>query len=154
MADVDNFLKRLGGYVPPTTNEEYATEDSSIRNYLANKINPVLDNTVNKVIPEDFGRANVPVLSVGEQKDQDREMLKPENLALSMSGGIKTPSSMKLMPGMERKFAGGEAVSAMIRKDADELKKATVGSPQYEALRQRIKDMITVNSSYSKKPTP
>lgn len=84
MADINKFLKQLGGYVEPTTQKEYQTEDSSIRNYLANKINPVLDSTVNKIIPEDMGRANIPVLSVGEQKDQDREMLKPENMAMAL----------------------------------------------------------------------
>lgn len=94
MADINKLLKQLGGYVEPTTPQEYATEDSSIRNYLANKINPALDASVNKILPEDMGRVNIPVLSQGEQKDQDRETLKPENMAMALMPGTigKAPS--------------------------------------------------------------
>lgn len=167
MADINKFLKQLGGYVEPTTQQEYQTEDNSLRNYLANKINPVLDNTVNKIIPEDMGRANIPVLSVGEQKDQDREMLKPENLAMAGVGSMKikpaelavdignsafskSTSALKPMQGVNRQFTGGEAVSQIIRDSAEKLKNTDPASPAYQALREKIKHLITSNSKYSK----
>lgn len=91
--DINALLKYLAGHVPETTPEEYQQEAEMPRNYLANKINPLLDEYVNPSIPEDLGRMNIPVLSKGEMKDHDREMMKPENMAMSMMpGALKNTS--------------------------------------------------------------
>jgi hypothetical protein len=83
MGRYEDLMKMIN---PEIQAQDETTKANNPRNWLADKVNPALDEYINPHLPDSF-KLNVPEMTVADQKRYETNL--PENMAGAAMGSIK-----------------------------------------------------------------